>query len=436
VLLNTGPGNSYINAGNVGIGNTVPGAKLEVTGQVKITGGTPAAGQVLTSDAAGLATWEPVSAGMGGSGTASYIPKFFGATTLANSIIYNDGANVGIGTTSPDNNLDVEGANSGVIRVTKTGGSYSYFAQGGFGGQLVLNDTVGGTKIFLSAGQASYFLNGNVGIGTTSPDALLDVENATGATIRVTNTDASYSYLYQGDSGGSLLLQNAAGTAFVALNSYGSSYLTGGNLGIGNTSPSSPLSIGGSGNSSYNIYSGTAAGYGIYATSGTGYGVYGRVTGASGVGVLGYADIGGTGVYAYAQGAGYALRAINSSSGYAVYCDATTANKCGGNQAWYNASDRKLKENIQPIMNALYKVTNLQGVTYNMKNDPTKTPQMGFIAQDVLPYAPEVVSYDTENDYWGMQSSQLTALLVEAVKELKAENESLKARIEVLEESQ
>jgi hypothetical protein len=44
--------------GNVGIGTTSPGAKLEVNGQVKITGGTPGAGKVLTSDASGLGSWE------------------------------------------------------------------------------------------------------------------------------------------------------------------------------------------------------------------------------------------------------------------------------------------------------------------------------------------------------------------------------------------
>ena len=50
-------------SGRVGIGTTAPGAKLEVAGQVKITGGTPGAGKVLTSDASGLATWETPAAG-------------------------------------------------------------------------------------------------------------------------------------------------------------------------------------------------------------------------------------------------------------------------------------------------------------------------------------------------------------------------------------
>jgi hypothetical protein len=48
-------------SGNVGIGQTSPGAKFEVAGQVKITGGTPGLGKVLTSDANGLASWTKIS---------------------------------------------------------------------------------------------------------------------------------------------------------------------------------------------------------------------------------------------------------------------------------------------------------------------------------------------------------------------------------------
>jgi hypothetical protein len=54
-------------AGDVGIGTGTPGAKLEVAGQVKITGGSPAAGKVLTADASGLASWEyPVNTVLSG----------------------------------------------------------------------------------------------------------------------------------------------------------------------------------------------------------------------------------------------------------------------------------------------------------------------------------------------------------------------------------
>ena len=44
-------------SGNLGIGTSTPSVKLEVNGQMKITGGTPGIGKVLTSDASGLATW-------------------------------------------------------------------------------------------------------------------------------------------------------------------------------------------------------------------------------------------------------------------------------------------------------------------------------------------------------------------------------------------
>lgn len=61
IILMAGSGQGTGTDGNVGIGTMSPGTKLEVSGQVKITGGTPAAGEVLTSDAAGLATWEAPS---------------------------------------------------------------------------------------------------------------------------------------------------------------------------------------------------------------------------------------------------------------------------------------------------------------------------------------------------------------------------------------
>ncbi|MEP6646158.1 MAG: hypothetical protein ABJC12_03650 [Saprospiraceae bacterium] len=52
-------GGTGADAVKVGIGTTTPTATLEVNGQVKITGGMPGANKVLTSNAVGLATWQP-----------------------------------------------------------------------------------------------------------------------------------------------------------------------------------------------------------------------------------------------------------------------------------------------------------------------------------------------------------------------------------------
>lgn len=86
--------------GNVGIGVLSPTAKLEVGGQVKITGGTPGTSKVLTSDATGLATWN-TPAIITSVGTTNYVPKFTsGGTALGNSTIIDDGNVVKLGTTA------------------------------------------------------------------------------------------------------------------------------------------------------------------------------------------------------------------------------------------------------------------------------------------------------------------------------------------------
>ena len=98
-------------------------------------------------------------------------------------------------------------------------------------------------------------------------------------------------------------------------------------------------------------------------------------------------------------------------------------------------SDIRLKTDIEPIKDALDKVTNLEGIEYTRKS--TGEREIGFIAQDVKEVVPELVDVidasteeqDALPDLHVMKYQNTTALLVEAVKELKAEVDTLRQEI-------
>jgi hypothetical protein len=98
-------------------------------------------------------------------------------------------------------------------------------------------------------------------------------------------------------------------------------------------------------------------------------------------------------------------------------------------------SDRSLKENIQPLAGALAKVQALQGVSFNLIGEGAR--QIGLIAQDVAPIVPEVIQpYEPAGpDLAGpapllaLDYPKLTALLIEAVKELSARVDALESQI-------
>ncbi len=94
-------------------------------------------------------------------------------------------------------------------------------------------------------------------------------------------------------------------------------------------------------------------------------------------------------------------------------------------------SDKRLKERIVLIDNALDKVSKLKGVTYTLKE--TGERKTGLIAQDVEAVLPEAV-FETPNKYLGEDAKHVyygetVGLLVEAIKELKAEVDELKQQL-------
>lgn len=131
------------------------------------------------------------TAPVGGTGTTNYLAKWTGGSTLGNSIVFDDGSKVGIGTASPDARLhvDVVSTNAMVeaLRVSnanggslvgaeigfRTGASniQRAYVSNGFGATdyyLALGTTVGGVKT-----ETMRLTGGNVGIGTASPLAKL-----------------------------------------------------------------------------------------------------------------------------------------------------------------------------------------------------------------------------------------------------------------------
>ncbi len=83
---------------------------------------------------------------------------------------------------------------------------------------------------------------------------------------------------------------------------------------------------------------------------------------------------------------------------------------------WSCSSDETLKTNILSINNGLNIVTQLQGVTYNWKSDPTGTRQDGFIAQDIQKILPELVTTDS-NGKLSLNKDGIMPFIVEAIKE-------------------
>lgn len=219
---NSDPGNLYITTDNpntaiytdrnilttmnIGIGTISPTARLEIAGQIKITGGSPGAGKVLTSDGTGLASWQTPSGGGGGS-----ILWFESGDN-----VYRSSGNVGIGTSTPSEKLEVIGSaivgdnsSSSFLHVgnnyfsSNTGilnpGLYLYKNDAiAYGLKLQSTNGEYGTMMFgpnlsnthLSFGKTGAVMqddnmveymridldNGNVGIGTNTPMVKLDVE--------------------------------------------------------------------------------------------------------------------------------------------------------------------------------------------------------------------------------------------------------------------
>jgi hypothetical protein len=107
---------STIIAQNVGIGTLTPSAKLEVNGQIKITGGTPGANKVLTSNADGLATWQTPQT------PAAEVAYIYNVSNqivaIEDDILFDSNGSITSGFSHVAGSSDIAFLNSGTYKVT------------------------------------------------------------------------------------------------------------------------------------------------------------------------------------------------------------------------------------------------------------------------------------------------------------------------------
>lgn len=150
------------------------------------------------------------------------------------------------------------------------------------------------------------------------------------------------------------------------------------------------------------------------------------------------------------------LRHGGANTGILLEADAVTGGKLGvNNEAPSEAlsvsgnicasgtigvcSDVRFKKDVEAIGGALATVTRLRGVRFSWKREQypqqrfSDRAQVGFVAQEILDVVPEVVSQGADG-YYSVDYGKLAPLLVEAVKELRLENQALRRRLEVLEQ--
>jgi hypothetical protein len=268
-------------------------------------------------------------------------------------------------------------------------------------------------------------VSGNVGIGTSSPDQKLMVNISTTSGVNGTvlnsypiakfiNTDSGNAQrgLEIGANTGSVsspIYLKVSGTSarFAIVNENNVenfTILSAGNVGIGTASPSGRLHV-------------------TDATDRTEITSQFQITGA---GYTGYHFLDATAYYIGQNSNSRELRVYSGSS------TAVGVRLTAGNNAWTTYSDERLKDIIEPIENAIEKVSTLRTVIGKYKTDDINKRRVFMFAQDVNAVLPEAVTEDSDG-MLGMAFDHIVPLLTAAIKEQQVLISNLAARLAALE---
>lgn len=422
---------------------------------------------------------------LSGSGTAGYVPYYSGASTLANSSIYQSGGNIGIGTTSPQDVFDVAG-NIKAQSFTPTNSlvTLGNSCSGKPAGAIVMSTSMG--PVYCDSASSgnwkmpgpwdissgTYYLpNGNkisLGAGISTGSVAVSIKN---------NVAPSYSVARIQGMGGQTgpLLEVLDGSAATKLTIDST-----GNVGIGTTTPTSQLTVQSNGTQGAGAFAAAITGspspaiYGIsslaqYTDPGNATqitGVRSFVTNIS-TGTIATAialdgtvsnPSGGT----ITTGYGLHIGNIAATNKWSLYASDSTApsyfaGKVGigtdspaytlhvngsvaGTSSYNNLSDRRLKENIVPLENSLEKILSLRGVSFDwrQKEYPSmnfdRLHDIGVIAQEVETVFPEAVTNGSDG-FKTVAYAKLVAPLIQSTKELYGLCQASQSQMDRLDQS-
>ena len=390
----------------------------------------------------------------------------FGTSSTERARIDSSG-NVGIGTSSPASNLHIKTSvdNSvaqGLVIERSANSDKGYINYNG--GAFQFRSTVGDPIVFGETDSEHLRIapDGNIGIGTSSPNTPLQVSGANSST----NADALFSVqkttegygLFSGVLGtGTSWLQG--GTANDATDYSIALQPNGGNLGIGTTTPQKELHVHQNSGADCDIHmtnnatgSGADQGLTIFSNSGSAGIIYRQSapltfstasTERMRINSSGQVLIGSTAsvdagflvvkadpstynhiVTIPTSNASYNALAMNNSGGTRI-----GAISVGTNITYGGTSDYRLKENIVPMEKGLERVKKLKPVKFNWKEDGSSSE--GFIAHEIQEAGWEV-GVEGHKDGEEMQMveyGKLTPLLVKAIQEQQELIEDLQTQI-------
>jgi hypothetical protein len=107
--------------------------------------------------------------------------------------------------------------------------------------------------------------------------------------------------------------------------------------------------------------------------------------------------------------------------------------EASGDVIAFGSSDERLKDNIKPITEPLWKLNQIGGYTFdwNDKQDTYEGHDVGVVAQEIHKVLPEVVA-ERSNGYLGVKYEKIVPLLIESIKELKQEVDDIKQKCDCL----